>query len=83
MTSGSKNKLVPKKRAEKRTKNDDIVDALNGKKCFASKQRKPRKCQKSHFGNQKEMNENCPKKTNETVQLTNKIVKYIEVGDRW
>ena len=25
----------------------------------------------------------CPKKTNETVQLTNKIVKYIEVGDRW
>lgn len=57
MTSGSKNKLVPKKRAEKRTKNDDIVDALNGKKCFASKQRKPRKCQKSHFGNQKEMNE--------------------------
>ena len=33
------------------------MDALNGKKCFASKQRKPRKCQKSHFGNQKEMNE--------------------------
>jgi len=43
--SGCKNKLVPKKRAEKRAKNDDI----NSKKCFASKQRKPHQMSKVTF----------------------------------